>query len=107
MSDAWLTDREYNRIRYRAKKMGATQISLSCIWHSVDFEHTSVAFVFARPLKYQLRLKGSCSAYRGDFETKEDIEEITADMYRALEFVEFLKEFEKTAEYLFDKRYGG
>ena len=107
MSDAWLTDKEYRRIRYRAKKMGATDIDLSHIWHTVGFEHTSVDFVFARPLKYRLNLKGSCSVYRGDFETKEDVEKITADMNKALEFVEFLKEFEKTAEYLFVKIYGG
>ena len=106
MCDAWLTDKAYSRIRYRAKKMGATSIGLSRIWHSIDFEHTSVAFVFARPLKYQINLKGSCSIYRSDFETKEDVEKITADMHRALEFVEFLKEFEKTAEYLFDKGFG-
>ena len=33
---------------------------------------------------------------KGDFETKEDVEKITADMYCALELVEFLKKFDKT-----------
>lgn len=90
----WLTDKEYNRIRYRAKKMGAIGVQLKCIWHSVGFEHVYVFFVF-KPFQYKLNLRGSCSIHKGDFETKEDVEKITADMNRALEFVEFLKEFEK------------
>ena len=77
--------------------MGATDVCLSAIWHHIRFNHTSVSFVF-KPLQYKLNLCGSCSIYKGDFESKEDVEEITADMYRALEFVEFLKEFEKTIE---------
>lgn len=40
----WLTDEEYNRIRYRAKKMGAIGVQLKCIWHSVGFEHVYVFF---------------------------------------------------------------
>lgn len=97
MSNNWLTKQEYARLRYRAKKMGAIDVNLSCIWHTVGFEHTYVSFVF-KPLQYQLNLRGSCSIYKGDFETKEDVEKITADMNRALGFVEFLKEFEKTVE---------
>lgn len=93
----WLTKQEYSKLRYKAKKMGASEIQLSCIWHDVCFDHAYVTFVF-KPLQYKLKLSGSCSAYKGDFETKEDVEKITADMNRALEFVEFLKEFEKTIQ---------
>ena len=97
MSDRWLTKKEYDRLRYRAKKMGAIDVQLRYIWHSVGFEHVYISFIF-KPLQYKLKLRNSCSAHQGDFETKEDVEKITADMNRALEFVEFLKELEKTAE---------
>ena len=94
MNNRWLTKQEYSKLRYRAKKMGAEEIHLSCLWHDVSFGRTMVSFIF-KPLQFKLNLRGSCSVYRGDFETKEDVEKITADMYKALEFVDFLKEFEK------------
>lgn len=91
----WLTKQEYSKLRYRAKKMGADFVQLSCIWHDVSFGHASVSFVF-KPLQYKLNVRGSCSIYKGDFETREDVEQYAADMNKALDFVEFLKEFEKT-----------
>lgn len=91
----WLTKQEYSKLRYRAKKMGADFVQLSSIWHDVCFGHATVSFIF-KPLQYKLNIRGSCSIYKGDFETREDVEQYTADMYKAIDFVEFLKEFEKT-----------
>ena len=39
MSNYWLTKQECSRIRYHAKKMGGTNINLSCIWHHMKL-HT-------------------------------------------------------------------
>lgn len=95
MSNYWLTKQECSRIRYHAKKMGGTNINLSCIWHHIDFGQAGVSFVF-KPLKYKLKLSGSYSIDKGDFETVEDVERIKNDMLNALKFVEYLKEIENT-----------
>ena len=93
----FLTEKEYARLRYHAKKMGVKELHLSCIDHNASFDHTYVSFSF-KPLKCKLKLSGSYSIYKGDFESKEDIEAITADMNRALNFVEFLKKFNETID---------
>ena len=94
MSDRWLTKNEYARIRYKAKKMGATDVCLSAIWHHVNFKHTSVSFVF-KPLQYHANIRDG-HFFEGHFKDKDGAEEIKKDMDLALEFIEYLKEFEKT-----------
>lgn len=96
MSNRWLSKNEYARIRYRAKKMGAEDVCLNYIWHHVSFKHTIVSFVF-KPLEYHVTI---CSGnpWTGHFTDKEGADKIKKDMDVALEFIEFLKEFEKTIE---------
>lgn len=94
-SDRWLTKNEYARIRYKAKKMGAVDVVLNYIWHHVAFDYTIVSFVF-KPFDYKIHLRHSGSAHQGDFYDKEGAEKIKADLDRALAFVDFLKEFDKT-----------
>lgn len=96
MSDRWLSENEYSRIRYRAKKMGAQDVCLSAIWHHVNFGHTSVSFVF-KPLQYHVNIRDG-HYFHGHFSDKEGADAIKRDMDLALEFIEFLKEFSKTIE---------
>lgn len=95
--DRWLTKQEYSKIRYRAKKLGCTQANLSCLWHDVLFKHCFVTFIF-KPLEYRIHLSPIPSMNESDFEDLAGMEEIVKDMQSALDFVEFLKEFEKTIE---------
>ena len=92
--DRWLTKNEYSRIRYRAKKMGATDVCLGAIWHHVNFEHTSVSFVF-KPLQYHVNIRDG-HFMKGHFSDKAGADAIKKDMDVALEFIEFLKDFNKT-----------
>ena len=94
--DRWLTKNEYSRIRYKAKKMGATKINLSSIWHSVSFGYTSVSFVF-KPFECHASIN-SGNLWKGHFSDKKGAEEIKKDMDKALEFMEYLKDFDKEIE---------
>lgn len=93
-SDRWLTKNEYSRLRYRAKKMGAVDVCLGAIWHHVNFEHTSVSFVF-KPLQYHANIRDG-HFFKGHFNDKAGADAIKKDMDKALEFIEMLKEFDKT-----------
>ena len=90
----WLTKEEYAKIRYKAKKMGATEVCLSAIAHHVKFKYASVSFSF-KPLKYQVNLH-SLDFFEGLFKDKAEADAIKAEMDLSLEFIEFLKEFNKT-----------
>lgn len=92
----WLTKPEYSKLRYRAKKMGATDVNLGAIWHSVGFKHTYVSFVF-KPLQFHANIRDG-HFFEGQFKDKAGADAIKHDMDLALEFIEFLKEFEKTIE---------
>lgn len=93
-SDRWLTKNEYSKLRYRAKKIGAINICFNTLWHSVSFEHTTVAFMF-KPLQYHVNIKNG-HYLNGHFSDKEGAEAIKRDIDKALEFIEMLKEFDKT-----------
>lgn len=74
--------------------MGATDVCLSAIWHHVNFRNTSVSFVF-KPLQYRADV---LNAYflKGHFTDKAGADIIKQDIDKALKFIDFLKEFEKT-----------
>lgn len=93
-TDRWLSKNEYARIRYKAKKMGATDICTSAIWHFINFKHTNVSFVF-KPLQYHANIRDG-HFFKGHFSDKEGSDAIKADMDKALDFIEYLKEFDKT-----------
>lgn len=92
----WLTKSEYEKIRRKAKKMGAEEVDLNHIWHCVRFKHTSVSFIF-KPLQYHVNIR-NYHFFDGHFKDKAGADAIKRDMDLALEFIEFLKEFEKTIE---------
>ena len=92
----WLNKNEYAKIRYKAKKMGAVDVCLSAIWHHVNFRHTSVSFVF-KPLQYHASIRDG-HFFDGHFKDKAGADAIKADIDLALEFIEFLKEFNNTIE---------
>ena len=92
----WLSKNEYSRIRYRAKKMGATDVCLSAIWHHVNFKYTSVSFVF-KPLQYHVNIRDG-HYMTGHFSDKSGADAIKKDMDLALDFIEFLKEFNRKIE---------
>lgn len=87
----WLTNNQYRRIKYKAEKMGAKDVCLTAIYHSVSFEHTSVSFAF-RPLQYHCTIIGK-SIWTGHFSDKAGADAIKKDMDKALEFIEYLKLF--------------
>ena len=94
-TDRWLTKNEYARIRYKAKKMGASDVCLSALWHHVNFEHTCVSFVF-KPLQYHVNITDNGRFFEGHFKDKAGADAIKRDMDVALEFINYLKEFDKT-----------
>lgn len=87
----WLTNNQYRRIRYRAQKMGAKDICLNSIFHSVKFGHVSVSFAFY-PLEYHCNIS-PVSIWAGHFSDRAGADAIKVDMDKALEFIEYLKEF--------------
>ena len=89
----WLTKNQYSRIRYKAKKMGAEDINLCAIWHSVWFNHTIVRFVF-KPLQFNVSFYSRKPLAAGYFSNVAEADEIKKDMDTALEFIEYLKNFE-------------
>lgn len=88
----WLTKNDYARIRRKAKKMGAEACQFQYIDHNVWFRHTTVSFAFY-PLKYHVSIRNP-DIFNGHFSTREKAEEIKRDMDLALEFIEYLKEFD-------------
>lgn len=94
-TDRWLTKNEYARIRYKAKKMGASDVCLSALWHHVNFEHTCVSFAF-KPLQYHVNITDNGRLFEGHFKDKAGADAIKRDMDVALEFISYLKEFDKT-----------
>ena len=74
--------------------MGATDVCLGVIWHHVNFKHTSVSFVL-KPLQYHANIRNG-HLFEGHFKDKEGADAIKKDMDVALEFIEYLKEFNKT-----------
>ena len=90
-SNRWLTKQEYDRIRYKAKKLGALSSQFKYIAHTVNFEHTFVYFAFY-PLQYHVRIREKFGN-TGHFRTKAEADAIKRDMDAAIEFIEFLKEF--------------
>lgn len=90
-SDRWLTKNQYRRLRRAAKKMGAEDVNLSAIWHTVWFRYTSVSFGF-RPFEAYAHINDGDLWY-GHFSDKDGAEKIKADMDKALEFIAYLKEF--------------
>lgn len=87
----WLSRGEYARIRNKAKKMGAVDTQFERIMHIVRFPRTTVSFAFY-PLRYHVNIRYT-NYFRGDFSTREEVDEIKRDMDVALEFIEYLKEF--------------
>lgn len=88
----WLTKNEYARIRRKAKKMGCEDCQFQYIYHDVWFKHTIVSFAFY-PLKYHVSIRNP-DIFNGHFSTREEAEEIKRDIDLALEFIEYLKEFD-------------
>lgn len=89
-----LTKKEYARIRYKAKKMGAKNVHFCAMWNSVSFQHTTVLFVF-HPFKVHANINDG-HFMTGQFSDTSTAEAIKRDIDVALEFIEYLKEFEKT-----------
>ena len=93
MTDRWLDKKEYSRIRYKAKKMGATKVKLNQIWHIVEFDCVTVAFIF-RPLQCDASIRVG-NAFSGHFHDKDSAEAIKKNIDKASEFIDFLKKFEE------------
>lgn len=87
----WLTKNQYQRIRYKAKKMGACDVCLNVIWHFVNFGYTSVTFAF-RPFQCHASIRDG-NLWTGHFSDLEGAERIKANMDKALEFMDYLREF--------------
>lgn len=92
-----LTQNERRRISRKARSMGATSTTVYKYFQYVDFKHTRVDFEFY-PLRYGVSFLGP-NKYMTRFDncrfsTQEEAEEIKKDMDLALEFVEYLKQFE-------------
>ena len=87
----WLAKNHYSRVRYRAKKMGATYIDLTHFRHRVKFEYTTVTFAFG-PFECYANISAN-DAYKGAFCDEESANKIKKDIDVALEFMTFLHKF--------------
>lgn len=93
----WLDRGQYQKIRNKAKSMGATSesICLSVLDHLVEFDYTQVSFAF-KPFKACVNIINPTQDFMaGHFSTRGQADKIKADMDKALDFIEYLKEFDK------------
>ena len=78
------------------KKLGADYVDTQYLYHCADFNHAVVWFAF-RPF-----FCGASLSPKGlkpnDFSNKEELDIIKADLDKALEFMEYLKEFNAEME---------
>lgn len=93
----WLTKQEYNRIRYKANKLGANDICLRYIDHQVTFGDTTVFFAF-RPFQCETKVSTPIFPRGRGVVDRASAQKVKEDIDRAVEFMEFLAEFNKSVE---------
>lgn len=87
----YLTPSQIQRIRRKTKQMDIKECCLSKYHSLVSFKHTMVSFEFY-PFDYKILICHPNDKFY-DFKTREEAEEIKKDMDSALDFVDWLKEF--------------
>lgn len=92
----WLEKNQYTRIKRKGKKLGADYVDTKYLYHCADFNHAVVWFAF-RPFFCEASLI-SKGLKTNDFSNKEELDIIKADLDKALEFMEYLKEFNAEIE---------
>ena len=87
----WLDKNQYQRIRRKAKAMGAESTQFKYISHTAYFRLVTVSFAF-RPFQASAFVK-TVDYVNGDFHDPESAEELKAEIDKALSFIEWLREF--------------
>jgi hypothetical protein len=85
----WLTKEQYNKIRNKAKKIGADKCNFKYIWHKVHFGKVCVAFMF-NPLIYHFSVQ--CDTQQNWRESLVEADKLKIDISNAQKFIEYLKE---------------
>lgn len=92
----FLEKNQYARIKRKGKKLGADYVDTRYIYHCATFNHAYVWFAF-RPFFCEASLRAN-GLNTNDFSSREELDIIKADLDKALEFVEYLKEFNAEME---------